>query len=70
VTLNIDGHLLAIGQIKISLFDFLATAFSVNRKILEARGPTLENWAYNPDNAVLVKNKVKRSPGHVNRATG
>jgi hypothetical protein len=49
VTLNIDGHLLAIGQIKISLFDFLATAFSVNRKMLEARGPTLENWAYNPD---------------------
>jgi hypothetical protein len=60
VTLNIDGHPLAIGQIKISLFDFLATAFSVNPKMLEGRGPTLENWVYNPDNAVLVENKVKR----------
>jgi hypothetical protein len=62
VTLNIDGYPLAIDQIKISLIDFLAMAFSVNRKMLEGRGPTLENWVYNPDNAVLVKNKVKGGP--------
>lgn len=62
MTLNIDGHPLAIGQIKISLFDFLATAFSMNRKMLEGRGPMLENWVYNPDNAVLVENNVKRGP--------
>jgi hypothetical protein len=62
VTLNIDGHPLAIGQIKISLFDFLATAFGVNRKMLEGRGPTLENWVYNPDNAVLVENNAERGP--------